>query len=245
MSERGYRIYLVGRVSLQYYLIKYRGHYYLLDYADPKKLSSYGARGASARMTRKWSIYDVDAVKDEFCALAHKPYITKEQDHNIAIAFIVILCLAIPLLNSSFTFVNNLSSISVVLTGFVAIVMLLHFVNKPKVDVNKYKKTFLESTNFKTPSLKLKIIVFLMTYISLFSAVCLGVFSRNLLVLIISGCVMSYMFMFSRFIYFMLSRQLASSKQMESNRFLKHMKQNRSSNGKMKDLYMLFRRVKE
>ncbi|UQS84170.1 hypothetical protein [Bombilactobacillus thymidiniphilus] len=83
MPEKGYRIYLVGRVSLQYYLIKYRGHYYLLDYADPKKFSSYGARGSSVRMTPKWTIYNVDTDKDKFCSIVNKHYITKKKIINL------------------------------------------------------------------------------------------------------------------------------------------------------------------
>ncbi|UQS84169.1 hypothetical protein [Bombilactobacillus thymidiniphilus] len=138
---------------------------------------------------------------------------------------------------------------SLIIGGFIAIVILLNIKNNPQIDISVYEKSFLESTNFKKMSMAITICLFLVIYILLFISMSLGVASGNLLVLLFLGCATSYYIILLRFIYFMLDRKVTGSRQMSGSFFgrciRRYMKLGPLASMEPGDTYMLFKRVKE
>ncbi|UQS84168.1 hypothetical protein [Bombilactobacillus thymidiniphilus] len=258
MPEKGYRIYLVGRVSLQYYLIKYRGHYYLLDYADPKKFSSYGVRGMRVNMMPEWNVYNVDAEKDKFCAMTHKPYVTEKQDRRIAIWWIPIFLLMFFICSNMLPFnmmllsdvilSNRYLSLSFIIAGFSLIVILLNLKNQSRIDISNYEKSVLQPIELKT-SYVAKMLTFLLLYIGIFSSIFLGIIFNNLACFIFGGCMNTYMLMLCRFTFFMFNRKAISQKRFKEIGYLNFARLRRyggsSAIAETADTYMLFKQIKK
>ncbi|UQS84101.1 hypothetical protein [Bombilactobacillus thymidiniphilus] len=232
MPEKGYRIHLVGRISVQYYLIKYRGHYYLLDYADPKKFSSYGARGLAVKAVKEWTIYNVDADRKRFFSMINNMYFNEKKDKFSSIILVLVLLLGVHLLqikgvsnNGHSDIFNFILGVMFVVVGLLSIVFILKSLNKrQKIDVSQYEKSLLRPTNVKWQFLR-KVLSFIIIYFILFIFIGIGTTSSTLWALILFSCTMCYITLFCRFVYFMLNRQFPSMG--------------------FGDTYMLFKRVKE
>ncbi|UQS84100.1 hypothetical protein [Bombilactobacillus thymidiniphilus] len=255
MPEKGYRIHLVGRISLQYYLITYCDRYYLLNYANPANPSVYGGGGAINKI-KKWTIYDVDLEKNKFISMVNKYYLTGQQDNQCGWLMLISLILIPALVRNSnknsmihkFMEDHFLLNTGLIIVGLLIVVVLLNMYNKPKIDVSNYQKSILESVNIR-PTIFGRAFAYLIISFSILFLLFISVFSCNIVALIIWGYVTFYYLFFNRFIVFMLDEKFHTSKRFKGKEFFKfidkYLRMGVTMNLEPGDTYMLFKQIKK
>ncbi|UQS83063.1 hypothetical protein [Bombilactobacillus thymidiniphilus] len=211
MSENDHRIHIVGRVNMQYYLIRYYEHYYLLDYSDPLQIENYGPL-FFFNSNKQFTVYDVEGDKEQFLRRAKHRYLNFKQAIIGWILFLCALVILCPIMDY-----DNLSNLDWYLHTFVrplfilVIFILLIALNlkiniKHPIDVSSYRKSTLELMDVKESSIWKKVSIIVGNYFLLWLSLNIGMYTASVVLLIILGFLYPYFVIFNRFIVCSLDR---------------------------------------
>ncbi|UQS83065.1 hypothetical protein [Bombilactobacillus thymidiniphilus] len=209
MSETDHRIHIVGRVNLQYYLIRYYEHYYLLDYSDPLQIENYGPL-FSLGINKQFNIYDINADKEQFLRRAKHKYLNFKQAIIGWIIFLLsFIVLTLLLYNNDSSYLYSLFfllPIALIVLLILSIMLLLKRNSKEKIDVSLYQSMTLELIDKKELSIFKKVSVVSGFCFLLWLSLDIGFNSANIFLLIIFGFLYPCFVVLNRFIVCSLDR---------------------------------------
>ncbi|UQS83061.1 hypothetical protein [Bombilactobacillus thymidiniphilus] len=209
MSETDYRIHIVGRVNLQYYLVKYCNRHYLLDYGDPRQFANYGPL-FFFNSNEQFTVYDVEADKEQFLRRAKHKYFNFKQAIISLLLFLISLLVLFPLLYNDnalkwYMYIFVIPSVTIG-SVILLIAMLLKRTNKQLMDMPRYPSMQLELVSFKKTSILKKVSVVYGNYFLLWLSLNIYIYSCSNVLLIIFGFLYPYFIIFNRFIVCSLDR---------------------------------------
>lgn len=208
VSNRRYKVSLVGRVNNRYYLIKISNQEYIIDYSNPKDVRTY-LFGLFPKYNTEYPIYKVDnasiktttwRIMDQFQGSL------LEYSIGIVLVFLLILPKHInPLLifNNSIIRESWYLWLSMIFCGAILLISFLIFKsNTDEIPILVDEKSILRRVEeprksfIKFPQ---KIVDFLSCFLGIPICLFMGVASSNFILLIVFGCLGFYQLLFARF----------------------------------------------
>ncbi|UQS83060.1 hypothetical protein [Bombilactobacillus thymidiniphilus] len=206
MPETAHRIKLVGRINMQYYLIKYCDRHYLLDYSDPSKISNYGPLCLLSG-DRELTIYDVEEEREQYLQNLTFNYFSHRFSIFCLFLFLVVLINLGSKINSNLTdfwYIYELAMPIVIFTSFILLTMVVFKIaaHKP-IDVSSYDSVTLELIDLEdelfSPTFK-RIFLIASSCFLLWMSLWVGISSLNFALSIIFGLLYPCFIVFYRFI---------------------------------------------
>ncbi|UQS83066.1 hypothetical protein [Bombilactobacillus thymidiniphilus] len=210
MSKEEHIIHVIGRVNLQYYLVQYCEHYYLVDYSSPKRVSNYGPFALINR-DRELFMYNVDDDQELFLKKA-KPLYLKRPIGNMLFILLSLSCFIFARILAGYHgvydhhVIHPTMFLMVFLCGLIIIMLAFGIYDLLKIDVSKYPKYVLELTDTTSVCTTVRQEAeILIAHFLFMKGLAIGRFSNNIELTIIYGLVYTYFIIFSRFIIFKIS----------------------------------------
>ncbi|UQS83062.1 hypothetical protein [Bombilactobacillus thymidiniphilus] len=207
MSKVGHKIQVIGRINMQYYLIKYCDRHYLLDYSDPSKISNYGPLCLLSG-DRELTIYDVEEEKERYLQNLTFNYFSHRFSIFCLFLFLVVLFALGSKINGSnltdFWYIYELAMPIVVFASFILVTVVVFKISSHKtIDVSSYGSVTLELIDLEdelfSPTFK-RIFLIASSYFSLWFSLGVAFYTASVGLSIIFGFLYPFFIIFYRFI---------------------------------------------
>ncbi|UQS83064.1 hypothetical protein [Bombilactobacillus thymidiniphilus] len=207
MSKEGHKIKVIGRVNLQYYLIKYCDRHYLLDYSNPRKISNYGPLCLLSG-DRELTIYDVEEEKEQYLQNLTFNYFSHRFSIFCLFLFLLALICLLPHLYNDhlnyFWYIYDYVVPFAFLAVFIVVTTItLQIASKKQVDVSDYQEITLElvesDEGVLSPIFK-RICLIVGSYFLFWLSSDIGAYASSIVLSIIFGFLYPFFIIFYRFI---------------------------------------------